>query len=81
MYSKLFLRNDLFKSYFLDNLVSPFDSVMLLFDLPNLSLNFHLAIAKKYNQLEKLEAAKAAWLVYLSLLSLTGSFLALLGLT
>ena len=33
------------------------------------------------NQLEKLEAAKAAWLVYLSLLSLTGSFLALLGLT
>ena len=33
------------------------------------------------NQLEKLEAAKAAWLVYLSLLSLTGSFLALLVLT
>ena len=33
------------------------------------------------NQLEKLEAAKAACLVYLSLLSLTGSFLALLGLT
>ena len=33
------------------------------------------------NQLEKLEAAKAAWLVYLGLLSLTGSFLALLGLT
>ena len=33
------------------------------------------------NQLEKLEAAKAAGLVYLSLLSLTGSFLALLGLT
>ena len=33
------------------------------------------------NQLEKLEAAKAAWLVYLSLLSITGSFLALLGLT
>ena len=33
------------------------------------------------NQLEKLEAAKAAWLVCLSLLSLTGSFLALLGLT
>ena len=34
-----------------------------------------------FNQLEKLEAAKAAWLVYLSLLSITGSFLALLGLT
>ena len=34
-----------------------------------------------FNQLEKLEAAKAAWLVSLSLLSLTGSFLALLGLT
>ena len=33
------------------------------------------------NQLEKLEAAKAAGLVYLSLLSLTGSFLALLDLT
>ena len=32
-------------------------------------------------QLEKLEAAKAAWLVCLSLLSLTGPFLALLGLT
>ena len=31
------------------------------------------------NQLEKLEAAKAAWLVCLSLLSLTGSFLVLLG--
>ena len=30
-------------------------------------------------QLEKLEAAKAAWLVCLSLLSLTGSFLVLLG--
>ena len=33
------------------------------------------------NQLEKLEAAKAAWLVYLSLLSHTGPYLALLGLT
>ena len=33
------------------------------------------------NQLEKLEAAKAAWLVCLSLLSLTGSFLVLLGLS
>ena len=33
------------------------------------------------NQLEKLEAAKVASLVYLSLLNLTGSFLALLGLT
>ena len=32
------------------------------------------------NQLEKLEAAKAAGLVYLSLLSLTGSSLALLSL-
>ena len=31
------------------------------------------------NQLEKLEAAKAAWLVCLSILSLTGSFLLLLG--
>ena len=31
------------------------------------------------NQLEKLEAAKAAWLVCLRLLSLTGSFLVLLG--
>ena len=31
------------------------------------------------NQLEKLEAAKAAWLVYLSSLSLTGSFLVFLG--
>ena len=31
------------------------------------------------NQLEKLEAAKAAWLVCLSLLSLTESFLILLG--
>ena len=31
------------------------------------------------NQLEKLEAAKAAWLVWPSLLSLTGSFLVLLG--
>ena len=31
------------------------------------------------NQLEKLEAAKAAWLVCHSLLSLTGSFLVLLG--
>ena len=31
------------------------------------------------NQLEKLEAALAAWLVCLSLLSLTGSFLVLLG--
>ena len=31
------------------------------------------------NQLEKLEAAKAARLVCLSLLSLTGSFLVLLG--
>ena len=31
------------------------------------------------NQLEKLEAAKAAGLVYLSLLSLTGSYLALLS--
>ena len=38
-------------------------------------------VLKVDNQLEKLEAAKAAWLVYLSLLSLTGSFLALLGLT
>ena len=34
-----------------------------------------------FNQLEKLEAAKAAGLVCLSLLSLTGSFLALLGLS
>ena len=33
------------------------------------------------NQLEKLEAAKAAFLVCLSLLSLTGPFWALLGLT
>ena len=33
------------------------------------------------NQLEKLEAAKAAWLVYLSLLSLTGPHWALTGLT
>ena len=33
------------------------------------------------NQLEKLEAAKAAWLVCLSLLSLPGSFLVLLGFT
>ena len=33
------------------------------------------------NQLEKLEAAKAAWLVFLSLLSLTGSYWVLLGLT
>ena len=32
------------------------------------------------NQLEKLEAAKAARLVFLILLSLTGSFLALLSL-
>ena len=31
------------------------------------------------NQLEKLEAAKAAWLVCLSLLSVTGSLLVLLG--
>ena len=31
------------------------------------------------NQLEKLEAAKAAWLVCLSLLSLTGSFWVVLG--
>ena len=31
------------------------------------------------NQLEKLEAAKAAWLVWPSLLSITGSFLVLLG--
>ena len=34
-----------------------------------------------WNQLEKLEAAKAAWLVCLSLLSLTGPYLALLSLT
>ena len=33
------------------------------------------------NQLEKLEAAKAAGLVYLSLLSLTGPYWVLLGLT
>ena len=33
----------------------------------------------KKNQLEKLVAAKAAWLVGLSLLSLTGSFLLFLG--
>ena len=33
----------------------------------------------KTNQLEKLEAAKAAWLVCISLLSLTGSFLVPLG--
>ena len=33
----------------------------------------------KYNQLEKLEAAKASLIVYLSLLSLTGSFMVLLG--
>ena len=32
-----------------------------------------------FNQLEKLEAAKAAWLVCLSLISLTGFFLVLLG--
>ena len=32
-----------------------------------------------FNQLEKLEAAKAAWLVCLSLLSLTGPYWALLG--
>ena len=38
-------------------------------------------LEKISNQLEKLEAAKVASLVYLSLLSLTGSFLALLGLT
>ena len=31
------------------------------------------------NQLEKLEAAKAVWLAYLSLLSLAGSLLVLLG--
>ena len=36
---------------------------------------------KNDNQLEKLEAAKAAWLVCLSLLTLTGSFWVLLGLT
>ena len=36
---------------------------------------------QKKDKNEKLEAAKAAWLVYYSLLSLTGSFLALLGLT
>ena len=47
---------------------------------------FHLLFQERIhfhsiNQLEKLEAAKAACLVYLSLLSLTGSFLALLGLT
>ena len=35
----------------------------------------------KLNQIEKLEAAKAAWLVCLSLLSLTRSFLALLVIT
>ena len=34
-----------------------------------------------YNQLEKLEAAKAAWLVCLSSLSLTGPYWALLGCT
>ena len=33
------------------------------------------------NQLEKLKAAKATWLVYLSLLSLVGPYLSLLGLT
>ena len=35
----------------------------------------------RFNQLEKLEAAKAAWLVCLCLHSLTGSYWALLGLT
>ena len=48
--------------------------------------NYPLISEKINNQLEKLEAAKAAWLVCLSLLSLTGSlltgpYLALLGLT
>ena len=40
-----------------------------------------LSTILEINQLEKLEAAKAAGLVYLSLLKLTRSFLALLSLT
>ena len=50
-------------------------SCRLLFTENSSNISFNL------NQLEKLEAAKAARLVYLSLLSLTGSFLASLGLT
>ena len=42
---------------------------------------FNIKSYFKFNQLEKLEAAKAAWLVCLSLLSLTGSYSALLSLT
>ena len=39
----------------------------------------HLRYLDLNNQLKKLEAAKAALLFYLSPLSLTGSFLVLLG--
>ena len=42
-------------------------------------LVLHTPVIVVYNQLEKLEAAKPAWQVCLSLLSLTGSFFALLG--
>ena len=49
---------------------------------PNFCYRLRLAsanISASNDQLEKLEAAQAAWLVCLSLLSLTGSFLVLLG--
>ena len=39
------------------------------------------SMSMRVNQLEKLEAAKAAWLVCLSLLSLTWPYLALLSFT
>ena len=52
--------------------------LIFLVDLEHV-LQSDIIQTERENQLEKLEAAKAAWLVCLSLLSLTGSFLVLLG--
>ena len=51
-----------------------------LIDLKDIEVKVYLKCHHMQNQLEKLEAAKAAWLVYLSLLSLNRPYLALLGL-
>ena len=68
--------------FFAKLLADTFNLAKITFSL----MPFHMLFQERIhfhsiNQLEKLEAAKAACLVYLSLLSLTGSFLALLGLS